>query len=145
MQSFAVLTLLIILNFKAKNNLFSTIKDIFSVTLHQIRTKIMPMVKNILTSLMLVGALTFAPAFLSEASARIELSDIETQQPVIRQFGSSLVISGAQGKTVYVYNLIGVQLLAIHVDSYEKRIDLGNLPRGIYPIRIGNYTKKIQL
>lgn len=105
----------------------------------------MPMVKNILTSLMLVGALTFAPAFLSEASARIELSDIETQQPVIRQFGSSLIISGAQGKTVYVYNLIGVQLLAIHVDSYEKRIDLGNLPRGIYPIRIGNYTKKIQL
>ena len=105
----------------------------------------MTMVKNILTTLMLVGALTFAPAFLSEASARVELSDIETQQPVIRQFGSSLVISGAQGKTVYVYNLIGVQLLAIHVDSYEKRIDLGNLPRGIYPIRIGNYTKKIQL
>ena len=105
----------------------------------------MPMVKNILTSLMLVGALTFAPAFLSKASARVELSDIETQQPIIRQFGSSLVIAGAQGKTVYVYNLIGVQLLAIHVDSYEKRIDLGNLPRGIYPIRIGNYTKKIQL
>ena len=103
------------------------------------------MTKKILLSLMLAVAMNFAPAMLTEASARIELSDFDTQQPVIRQVGSSLIIYGAVGKTVRVYNLLGVQLQAIYIDSAEKRIDLGNLPRGIYPVKIGNFTKKIQL
>ncbi len=103
------------------------------------------MTKNILYSLLIASTLSFAPSLINEAKARIELSDIETQQPSVRQSGSSLIVSGAVGKTVYVYNLLGVQLIAIHVDSYEKRIDLSTLPKGIYPIKIGNYTKKIQL
>ncbi|MBO7051847.1 MAG: T9SS type A sorting domain-containing protein [Prevotella sp.] len=103
------------------------------------------MTKNILYSLLIASTLSFAPSLISEANARIELSDIETQQPSVRQSGSALIVSGAVGKTVYVYNLLGVQLIAIHVDSYEKRIDLSTLPKGIYPIKIGNYTKKIQL
>ena len=105
----------------------------------------MPMTKNILYSILIASALCFAPSLVSNVSARIELSDIETTQPSVRQSGSSLVISGAIGKTVYVYNLLGVQLAAIHIDTYEKRIDLSTLPKGIYPIKIGNYTKKIQL
>ena len=103
------------------------------------------MTKNTLYSLIIASMLGFAPSLVNEANARIELSDIETQQPSIRQSGSVLIVSGAVGKTVYVYNLLGVQLIAIHVDSYEKRIDLSTLPKGIYPIKIGNYTKKIQL
>ena len=103
------------------------------------------MTKNMLYSLIIASMLCFAPSLVNEAGARIELSDIETQQPSVRQSGSVLIVSGAVGKTVYVYNLLGVQLIAIHVDSYEKRIDLSTLPKGIYPIKIGNYTKKIQL
>ena len=103
------------------------------------------MTKKILFTTVLAMALNFAPAMLNEANARIELMDFETQQPSIRQAGSTLIISGAVGKTVYVYNLLGVQLTAIHIDSQEKRIDLSSLPRGIYPIKIGNFTKKIQL
>ena len=104
-----------------------------------------PMMKKVLYSLLLAVSLSFAPALLNIANARIELSEIETQQPAIRQAGSTLIISGAIGKTVYVYNLLGIQLTAIHIDAFEKRIDLSSLPKGIYPVRIGNYTKKIQL
>lgn len=105
----------------------------------------MPMTKKILFTLTLAMALNFVPALIDEASARIELTDFEVQQPAIRQAGSYLIISGAVGKTVYVYNLLGIQLMSIHIDSQEKRIDLSSLPRGIYPIKIGNFTKKIQL
>ena len=105
----------------------------------------MPMTKKILFALTIAMALNFVPVLLNEANARIELTDFDLQQPSIRQSGSTLIINGAVGKTVYVYNLLGVQLAAIHIDSQEKRVDLSSLPRGIYPIKIGNFTKKIQL
>ena len=95
--------------------------------------------------MMLAMTLSFAPAVVDEACARVELSDIDAQQPTIRQVGTSIIIYGAVGKTVSVYNLLGVQLQSIYIDTYEKRIELGNLPRGIYPIKIGNFTKKIKL
>lgn len=103
------------------------------------------MTKKLLYTLVLAVALNFVPVLLNEANARVELTDFEVQQPSIRQSGATLIVSGAVGKTVYVFNLLGIQLSAIYIDSQEKRIDLSTLPRGIYPIRIGNFTKKIKL
>lgn len=103
------------------------------------------MTKKLFFILSLAVAACFTPAAISETQARIELSDIDVQQTSITQNGSHILISGAAGKTAYVYNLIGIQVMAIHLDSPSQHIDLSNLPKGIYPIKVGNYTKKIRL
>mgnify|MGYP006988987464 CR=1 FL=1 len=103
------------------------------------------MTKRILITLMLVSAMCFAPSMLTEASARVELSDIDTQPIVVSQSGSSIIVTGAMNKTLYVYNIIGIQIQTIRIDSPEKKIDLSSLKKGIYPIKVGNVTKKIRL
>lgn len=85
------------------------------------------------------------PALQTTASARIELSEIEVQQIKIEQVGNSVVIYGAAGKIVYVYNLIGVKVMSVPVDAAEKKIDLSNLGKGIYPVKVGNVSKKVHI
>lgn len=102
------------------------------------------MVKQILTILSLAMALTFMPCMQNTASARIELSEIE--QPVkIELTGNTLAVSGAQGKVLHIYNLIGVEILVAKIDSNLKYFDLTNLPKGIYPVKVGNISKKISI
>ena len=102
------------------------------------------MTKQILTILSLAMALTFMPCMQNTASARVELSEIE--QPVkIELTGNTLAVSGAQGKVLHIYNLIGVEILVAKIDSNLKYFDLSNLPKGIYPVKVGNISKKISI
>lgn len=101
------------------------------------------MPKRILISLLLVAAFSFVPSMQNAASARIELSDIDNQSVKIEQRGNSIVITGAVGKTVHVFDLIAVEKKTVAIDSQEKRIDLSQLPKGIYLIKVGKDSKKI--
>ncbi|MBQ0072588.1 MAG: T9SS type A sorting domain-containing protein [Prevotella sp.] len=104
------------------------------------------MTKRLLYILALVAAFNCTPAMQISASARIELTDIDNQQIKISQVGNAVVISGAAGKTVYIYNLIGNIVMSVRIDNAtEKRIDLSNLPKGIYPVKVGNVSKKIHI
>ncbi len=90
-------------------------------------------------------SMTFVPAFVGTAEARVELSEVETQPTKIEQRGTVLVVTGAMGKTLKVYNLIGMEMMTVHIDQAEKRIDISRLPKGVYPVRVGNVTKKISV
>lgn len=103
------------------------------------------MIKNILITLTLATAMCFCPSLQNEASARIELSEIDVQPVKIEQRGNSIVISNAQGKTAHIYNLIGVEVLTVRIDSQEKRIDLSHLSKGIYPVKVANVSKKANI
>ena len=114
----------------------------FFISLQAERTNVMK--KQILTILSLTMALTFMPCLQNTASARIELSEIE--QPIkIELTGTTLSVSGAQGKTLHIYNLIGMEILVAKIDSNLKCFDLSNLPKGIYPVKVGNISKKISI
>ena len=103
------------------------------------------MTRRILIIWAIITTMCFMPALQTTASARIELSEIEVQQIKIEQVGNSVVIYGAAGKTVYVYNLIGVKVMSVPVDAAEKKIDLSNLGKGIYPVKVGNVSKKVHI
>ena len=136
--------MLILLNYP-KNTIFcksSTTGFIFFYTFAGRKAFIMA--KQILTILSFTMALTFMPCMQNTASARIELSEIE--QPVkIELTGNTLAVSGAQGKVLHIYNLIGVEILVAKIDSNLKYFDLSNLPKGIYPVKVGNISKKISI
>lgn len=103
------------------------------------------MTKRILTIIYVALTLTFIPALINSASARIELTDIESQSIKIEQNGSTLHINGAMGKTLYIYNLVGMPVYSIKIDSQEKTIDLSNLKKVVHIVKIGNISKKINL
>jgi hypothetical protein len=103
------------------------------------------MIQKILISLTLIAAMCFSPALQTTASARIELSDIDIQQPKIDQNGNAIIISNAPGKTVRIYNLIGTEVTSVRIDAAEKRIDLSNFTKGIYLVKVGNTSKKIHI
>ena len=106
--------------------------------------KAIVMAKQILTIFSLTMTLTFMPCMQNTASAHIEFSEIE--QPVkIELTGNTLAVSGAQGKVLHIYNLIGVEILVAKIDSNLKYFDLSNLPKGIYPVKVGNISKKISI
>ena len=103
------------------------------------------MTKRILTILYFALTLTFVPALVSSVSARIELTEIESQSVKIEQNGSTLYVYGAMGKTIYIYNLVGMQVYSLRIDSQEKAIDLSNLKKVVHIVKIGNISKKINL
>ena len=92
----------------------------------------------------LIFALTFMPSMQNNASARIELNDVE--MPVkIELTSTTLSVSGAQGKVLHIYNLIGVEIMAVKIDSNLKSFDLSVLSKGIYLVKVGNVSKKINI
>lgn len=103
------------------------------------------MIKNILTIMALVAAMNFCPSLQETASARIELNEIEVQPIKIEQKGNAVVISNAVGKTVHIYNLIGVEVMSVRIDTQEKRIDMSHLSKGIYPVKVANVSKKLNI
>lgn len=103
------------------------------------------MAKRILTYFLFALTLCFTPVFAENATARIELNDTDTQSIKIEQMGDVVYITGATGKVAYVYNLIGMVMTTIRIDSPEKKIDLSHLKKGIYPVKVGNVSKKIHV
>lgn len=87
----------------------------------------------------------FTPTLQTVASARIEISDIDAQQIKIEQKGNTVVIYNAAGKIAHIYNLIGVEIMTVKIDAAEKKIDLGHLKKGIYPVKVEKVSKKANI
>lgn len=69
------------------------------------------------------------------------LSAAEVQISVSRK---TVHVRNAQGLTLEVYNLTGVRVATCHIDSPDKQFTL-NLDKGLYILRVGNLTRKVQL
>lgn len=104
------------------------------------------MIKRIFTCIMFLLTLTFMPGLVSNASARIELSEVSEPTPkVVLAKDNILVVTGAAGKTLNVYDLVCNKLMTVVIDSSEKRIDLSQLGKGIYIAKVGSTSKRVLL
>ena len=91
-------------------------------------------------------------AFLLFGNADMRAQDIsrtptETEQmPITISVNESTVhIKNADKKIVQIFNLTGVEVKRIAVDSPSKTIDLSSLPKGCYIIKIGKVARKVYL
>lgn len=75
-----------------------------------------------------------AEATALQAAAEVQLS-------VARK---TVHVRNAQGLTLEVYNLTGVRVATVHIDTPDKQLTL-NLDKGLYILRIGTLTRKVQL
>lgn len=62
----------------------------------------------------------------------------------IKAEGRKIHISGAEDKTLEVYNIVGVKVASYTIDAPEKTITL-NVPRGIYILRIDKVARKVNV
>lgn len=101
------------------------------------------MVKYLLSILFLSLIAMVAPSYAnaSEAVEFIE-NDVQTVSVVVN--GSSVRVGGANGMTLYVYNITGLRVKAVAIDSSDKQFDL-DLPKGCYILKVGKVVRKISI
>ena len=90
-------------------------------------------------SLLLVGA----PLSLTAQSMSDE-PDTELSAVTLSVNGSKVHISGADGEVLEVYNLTGVKVATIRIDSNDKTLNL-NLQRGCYILKVGKVVRKVSI
>lgn len=79
---------------------------------------------------------------ISHAEPSVEIIDSEAQNISISVNASVIHITGANGQTLYVYNVAGVKVMSLKIDGADKHYDL-NLPKGCYIVKIGKTVRKI--
>ncbi|MBQ8969010.1 MAG: T9SS type A sorting domain-containing protein [Bacteroidaceae bacterium] len=78
--------------------------------------------------------------------AQVERDEIETELSAVSLSanGAKVHVSGAEGQTLEVYNLTGVKVTTIRIDSNDKALTL-NLQRGCYILKVGKVVRKISI
>lgn len=76
--------------------------------------------------------------------AALSVRDFKTEGIAISHEGNMVMVKGlAIGKTVAVYRMDGTQILTKRSDNSDLlTISLGNLPTGVYMIKVGEITYK---
>lgn len=58
---------------------------------------------------------------------------------------STIHIKNAEKQVLEIYNLAGVKVNTIKIDSADKTIELNNLPKGCYILKVGKTVRKCYL
>jgi len=99
--------------------------------------------KNILLLILTVITSFCVPEIsVAEPYRYVEINDF--QDVNISVTGSNVHITGANGQTLFVYNVAGVCVASFRIEGADKHYEL-NLQRGCYILKIGNTVRKISL
>lgn len=72
--------------------------------------------------------------------------ETEQQQAVVIIVNESTIhIKNAEKQVLEIYNLTGVKVSTIKIDSADKTIELSNLPKGCYILKVGKTARKCYL
>ncbi len=58
---------------------------------------------------------------------------------------STVQIKNASQQTLEIYNLTGVKIASVRIDSDSKTLTFNDLPKGCYILRIGKTVRKVYL
>lgn len=93
-------------------------------------------------------------AFLLAMPMELKAQDIQQQRTTIEQEVAPITISvnestihikNAEKMVIEIYNMTGVKVVTQRIDSSDKMIELDNLPKGCYIIKIGKVARKVYL
>lgn len=73
-----------------------------------------------------------------------ETIEIESETIHINIKDNQAHIMNAEGKTLEIYNLTGMRVTRVPIDSNDKQITL-NLTRGCYIVKVGKVVRKITI
>ncbi len=105
----------------------------------------MLMTKRILLIFSFLVTITCAPVFATVAdmeSMAVEQVDDEQSVSIVVDH-QSIRVSGAQGQVLEVISVTGRRVMAVRIDSPVQRVELTNIPKGCYIIKVGKVARKI--
>ena len=88
-------------------------------------------------------ALAFSPISMV-AQTEHESIEMTTSGITITVSGNVVRVNGASGESMKVFNLTGVEVVSVRIESNEKTVSL-NLPKGCYLIKVGKIVRKISI
>ena len=97
---------------------------------------------------LIILALSTLLGFSQVAKAQdVQKAPIETEQQavVIIVNESTIHIKNAEKQVLEIYNLAGVKVSTIKIDSADKTIELSSLPKGCYILKVGKTARKCYL
>lgn len=100
------------------------------------------MLKHILTIVLFAISFSAIPTS-ANAAMRVELVENE-QQPQISIVDGQVHVTGASGQVLYIYNIAGVCIHTIKIDSQDRTFDL-NLAKGCYIMKVGKTVRKVSI
>ena len=108
------------------------------------------MTKRILTIIVSAFMLTLPMEMRADDAQRatdVQRTTVEQEQKevVITVSESNVHIKNADKAVMEVYNMAGVKVATYRVDSPEKTIELGHLPKGCYILKVGKVARKVYL
>lgn len=101
------------------------------------------MAKYILT-IIVSSLFAFASPLYVSAAEAVEFIDNDVQTVSVIVSGSSVRVGGAYGMTLYIYNITGLRVKTVAIDSSDKQFDL-DLPKGCYILKVGKVVRKISI
>lgn len=80
------------------------------------------------------------------AVAAIDIVEVNNsvENPVEFQ-GKSLIVEKCQNQTLCIYDVTGKPVRTIKITNTSQRIDLSELPKGCYIVKIGTVVRKISI
>lgn len=99
---------------------------------------------KLILSTLFLSFLLFAPVTATAEEVYEPIAELSPRDISISVQDRTVVVEGAEGKTLGVYDLAGNRILTVEIDTDSKRITL-NVPRGLYIVRIGDVARKVQV
>lgn len=98
----------------------------------------------LIISLVTSFALTMPVAIVASNAEPAPFEQVQEDDVTITVSGQTVLVNGAQGKTLEVISLTGRQVLTVKIDSPSQRIEL-NVPKGCYILKIGKVARKVAI
>lgn len=100
--------------------------------------------KKLIFTLAISSSMLLGMPLRANASAGIDVVEQSLQDISIVLVGANLHVTGANGLTLYIYNVTGVCVQSFKVEGNDKRYEL-NLNKGCYIVKVGNVARKISI
>lgn len=98
---------------------------------------------SFLLTIAIFSLISISYPMTANAAASIEIIDnVNDEGITITANQGTIHVTGANGQTMQVYNLVGVRVMSVKVEGMDKHYEL-NLPKGYYIVKIGRIARKI--
>ena len=92
-------------------------------------------------------------SFLLAMPMEVKAQDIQQRTTIEQEVApitisvneSTIHIKNAEKMVIEIYNMAGVKVVTQRIDSSDIAIELDNLPKGCYIIKIGKVARKVYL
>lgn len=98
-------------------------------------------------SVLLLLFLAFLSIPVLSVPVEMELMEMEQidSRVTITVEGNAIIVNGAEGQVLEVVSLTGRKVAEYQINSPAQRIELNNLNRGCYVIKVGKVVRKVSI